>query len=49
MEQYKLMGSGKDVRIKNYSYRLFNDVDIIKRIKINISRWAGHAVWRESE
>jgi hypothetical protein len=30
-------------------YSLFNDVDIIKRIKINSLRWAGHVIRRENE
>jgi hypothetical protein len=34
------MGSGEDVKIRNY-FSLFNDVDIIKKIKINTLRWAG--------
>jgi hypothetical protein len=42
MEQYKLTGSGEDVIIGN-------DVDIIKRIKINSLRWAGHVIRGENE
>jgi hypothetical protein len=30
-------------------YNLFNDVDIIKRIKINIPRWVGRVISRENE
>jgi hypothetical protein len=30
-------------------YGLFNDVDIIKRIKINGLRWAGHFIRKENE
>jgi hypothetical protein len=30
-------------------YSLFNDVDIIKRIKINRLRWAGHVIRRANE
>jgi hypothetical protein len=30
-------------------YNLFNDVDIIERIKINRLRWAGHVIRRENE
>jgi hypothetical protein len=30
-------------------YSLFNDVDIIKRTKINRLRWAGHVVRRENK
>jgi hypothetical protein len=30
-------------------YSLFNDVDIIKRIKVNRLKWAGHVVRRENE
>jgi hypothetical protein len=30
-------------------YSLFNDVDIIKRIKINRLRWAGYVIRRENE
>jgi hypothetical protein len=30
-------------------YSLFNDVDIIKRMKINGLIWAGHVVRRENE
>jgi hypothetical protein len=30
-------------------YSLFNGVDIIKRIKINRLRWAGHVIRRENE
>jgi hypothetical protein len=30
-------------------YSLFNDVDIIKRIKINRLRWAGHVIRRGNE
>jgi hypothetical protein len=30
-------------------YSLFHDVDIIKRIKINRLRWAGHVIRREDE
>jgi hypothetical protein len=28
---------------------LFNNVDVIKSIKINILRWAGHVIKRENE
>jgi hypothetical protein len=30
-------------------FSLFNDVDIIKRIKINRLRWAGHVIRKENE
>jgi hypothetical protein len=30
-------------------HSLFNDADIIKRIKINRLRWAGHVIRRENE
>jgi hypothetical protein len=42
------MWSGEDVNNKEL-YSLFNDVDIIKRIKINILRWAGNVIRREIE
>jgi hypothetical protein len=35
-------------RVTIATYSLLNDVDIIKRIKINRSRWAGHVIWREN-
>jgi hypothetical protein len=42
------MQSGEDVTIRNYIV-LFNDVDIMKRIKINRLKWAGHVLRREHE
>jgi hypothetical protein len=36
-------------RYKNELYSLFNHVDIIKGIKINRLRWAGHVIRRENE
>jgi hypothetical protein len=30
-------------------YSLFNEVDIIKRFKINRLRWAGHVIGREKK
>jgi hypothetical protein len=44
MEQYRLMGSGEDIR----NIIVYLMVDIIKRIKINRLGWAGHVIRREN-
>jgi hypothetical protein len=48
MEQYKFDGVWRR-RYNQELYSLFNNVDIIIRIKINRLRWAGHIIRREND